>query len=1308
MNKKSKKYLSRMAVLAVSVFTAFGCFAVGCQKKPTVNPNPPGPSTDLPTPDPDQIATSTAVQNKTPVSEATIYYIGTPANGVEGDGKTANTPYSIDYFTTQVISANNPLKGGDIVRVCPGEHMVNERIILDANCVASYDDYVIFEAADPSQKTVMNFKSMMFDSINRGVQIYCNYVYWHNIDICGAGDNGLYIGGSYNVVENCEFYNNRDTGLQLGRSNANMATINEWPSYNLIKNCTSYNNYDNETYGENADGFAAKLTVGYGNIFDGCIAYRNSDDGWDLYGKPESGNIGRVILYNCVAFDNGYIMQTQKEYNDWFGDSYRSEFNESNTNSYITRDGDGNGFKLGGSTMAGDVLLYNCLTFNNRMHGVTDNSNPGIINLDGVTAYNNSAGIDRRSHLNIIDEYGETNSLYFTIASSGEIFNSSGKAVIVDSVNHTASAEYVTLDGDGYILDLDSKRVIGEDGLPVKGEHINAATEGQTVNPSFGHISGGDVESCNNVDIARTETSYNGLKNVLSVNTGSTSLGRDMYRGSAEYSILSVSSTKAVKIEESIDSSSYEADLMGTQIPAVVATDVFAELPSNDLGLSCNIHKEYRNSDQSINMGNLLKITDYSKLLGNDHKIGADLTKTKWEDYKHYEYVYLTDDTVDSTNDALLTAVQDLLYVPCDMTACYQDFSVVTEMVRCSIYWTSSDPSILEVGTDVNETYSGGKSIRVAVYRDKEGDKKVTLTAIIVSPDKTQAKQKTFEINVKKASAGIGDIVIEGVTEDGYVILYQNEGEEPNFEITNSTDYNGKLLDKSFYTVETEYYYAASKSEQLVKTDRFRIARAGVYEIKQTVSVDGVSKEFSYIVYVVSKGGDIDFVNGATVSSAHNGFNISGELSNVSGTLYALVSDTKPTEEQLKEQGVAFEITKDNISVAFEHDITESFTVYYGVFNPNGELKSEIYEKQIEIVEISTKDEFKSLAQNGGDPSKIYALTSDFDFTGEGWAVTKNGFKGVIDGRGHTISGIKVLNSSEKGLASVFYRLDGGSLMNINFDKITLEGDQDVGIFGQAYSGYLANIRMTNIRSVGEAQRIGGLVGHVYEQDNGPLIIDNVSLINTDSEAVIYGKTSRAGGIVGFIQTNSAGTLKSHVVDVRISNCYVDATIGNDSAEQFGGVVGTYDSSSQASTVTYSLTIESCVFVGTVRAKNRAGGIIGYMQGVAVCRVNNCLSIGDIYHAGSVTPIEIAEKNASGIFGGYSGTSDTLVTNCFAKFEDHNTNYNVIVVSDENLSNKAFWSVFAKFDYDVWEFVTEEVDGKETIVAPYLRLKDVN
>ena len=100
------------------------------------------------------------------------------------------------------------------------------------------------------------------------------------------------------------FYNNGNTGLQVsGLSTDNKAL---WPSHNTIKNCTSMNNADRAM--EDADGFAAKLTTGEGNVFDGCIAAYNADDGWDLFAKAATGSIGAVTIQNCVAYKNGYLM----------------------------------------------------------------------------------------------------------------------------------------------------------------------------------------------------------------------------------------------------------------------------------------------------------------------------------------------------------------------------------------------------------------------------------------------------------------------------------------------------------------------------------------------------------------------------------------------------------------------------------------------------------------------------------------------------------------------------------------------------------------------------------------------------------------------------------------------------------------------------------------------------------------------------------------------------------------------------------------------------------------------------------------
>ncbi len=217
-----------------------------------------------------------------------------------------------------------------------------------------------------SETPILNFSAQAFNSANRGIQLFGHYWHIKGIQVTGAGDNGMFVGGNYNIVENCILYANRDSGLQISRY-ASDATASEWPSYNTIKNCYSYNNFDTDN-GEDADGFACKLTSGPGNVFDGCIAAYNVDDGWDLYAKADTGPIGVVTLKNCIAHNNGKTTTGQG-----------------------ASDGDKNGFKLGGSDIAVNHIVTNCIAFNNINHGFTFNSNPGAITLTNCTSYNNAA-----------------------------------------------------------------------------------------------------------------------------------------------------------------------------------------------------------------------------------------------------------------------------------------------------------------------------------------------------------------------------------------------------------------------------------------------------------------------------------------------------------------------------------------------------------------------------------------------------------------------------------------------------------------------------------------------------------------------------------------------------------------------------------------------------------------------------------------------------------------------------------------------------------------------------------------------------
>lgn len=204
-----------------------------------------------------------------------------------------------------------------------------------------------------------------------GITIRADYWHLYGLDICNApfGVKVVYIQGNYNTIELCRMYDNGDSGLQISGSSAEPKS--KWPCYNLIKNCDAYDNADYK--GNDADGFAAKLTSGDGNVFEGCIAHHNIDDGWDLYAKSTTGSIGDVIIRNCVTYSNGFLSENARLKGQLLAEDQ----------------GEGNGFKLGGESMPGRHKLINSISFSNGAKGITSNSGPDCI-IEDVTSYKNA------------------------------------------------------------------------------------------------------------------------------------------------------------------------------------------------------------------------------------------------------------------------------------------------------------------------------------------------------------------------------------------------------------------------------------------------------------------------------------------------------------------------------------------------------------------------------------------------------------------------------------------------------------------------------------------------------------------------------------------------------------------------------------------------------------------------------------------------------------------------------------------------------------------------------------------------------
>jgi hypothetical protein len=119
------------------------------------------------------------------------------------------------------------------------------------------------------------------------------------------------------------------------------------------------------------------MGVGTGNYFYGCRSWQNSDDGWDGYLRGANGVT--TTLENSWCFRNGYLSD---------GSPSR---------------GNGNGYKMGGSddkTLEHNMILRNCLAFDNRVKGFDQNNNKGSMTLLNCTAYRNTTNYSVSAVLN--------------------------------------------------------------------------------------------------------------------------------------------------------------------------------------------------------------------------------------------------------------------------------------------------------------------------------------------------------------------------------------------------------------------------------------------------------------------------------------------------------------------------------------------------------------------------------------------------------------------------------------------------------------------------------------------------------------------------------------------------------------------------------------------------------------------------------------------------------------------------------------------------------------------------------------------
>jgi hypothetical protein len=190
-----------------------------------------------------------------------------------------------------------------------------------------------------------------------GVQVTATH---HTQSICFSNN------GSHNRYQRLQMHDGMGIGFYLSRG-----------SDNLVVDCDAWNNYDPVSEGGrggNVDGFGCHPGRGdTGNVFRGCRAWFNSDDGFDCISAWES-----IRFENCWAFQNGKSAE---------GKSL----------------GDGNGFKIGGFGLAATRGLprtmprhtvMRCVAASNKSSGFYANHHPGGSDWSHNSAYANRANFN--------------------------------------------------------------------------------------------------------------------------------------------------------------------------------------------------------------------------------------------------------------------------------------------------------------------------------------------------------------------------------------------------------------------------------------------------------------------------------------------------------------------------------------------------------------------------------------------------------------------------------------------------------------------------------------------------------------------------------------------------------------------------------------------------------------------------------------------------------------------------------------------------------------------------------------------------
>ena len=287
-------------------------------------------------------------------------------------------------------------------------------------------------------------------------------------------------------------------------------------------------------------------------------------------------------------------------------------------------------------------------------------------------------------------------------------------------------------------------------------------------------------------------------------------------------------------------------------------------------------------------------------------------------------------------------------------------------------------------------------------------------------------------------------------------------------------------------------------------------------------------------------------------------------------------------------------------------------------------------------------------AVNGGTVELLKNVTLTGNWTTVGTETEP--FKGTFDGKGYTITRLTIPTSDNEymGLIGI---LDGGTVKNVKFAGVSVNGKDDVGtavgriINGGIVSGVqvldgtvrgakrvggvVGSIKAsgtvsdcTNVATVtGSVYNVGGIVGAAYYTETGK----QMYITDCKNNGAVTSNGMGAGGIVGLSAANVSGNTntapvkgtevggivgeqKSYGSVTNNTNSGAVTNTGGNAAYGAGGIIGwlRYHETSEANAYPVSeiISVTGNKNSGSVTGKNDAGGIVGVVYNSAVIMNN--------------------------------------------------------------------------------------------------------